>query len=497
MRGWKNRKCEARLGIIVLTVAMSASACMDSGPLQESMKKEEGGAYSHGTALTASDLAYRRDKVKLVWVGYNMLSGGKKDAILARWHDKYPNIEVVYKDFPAEPPSYSQALNGAFSSNETMDVLLLSHEEVLPRAQNGQLHELDSMALQANDSIDAIFGGKLRSIQLGGYNYQLPYTLNVEMLYYNKDLFDSKGVPYPDEHTTFEELVSMAKRLQEGTGSDKVWGYIGKNPLQPALNAGWSWMKDVLSPSIADARVRKSLELHKELFDSGASPSYLQLRLDKLKASVIFAEGKAAMMVENWWPQVFWSMQKYNSGTLEPDEPGFRYDITFLPRYDETSTPKRQEVLPGWGYSVNARTKHPLEAYMFAKFLSTEIPDLNGHIPADKTADMSLYNQIFNTFIDKNNVTHTGLYPESYLRKLKRVMEETVPIEREAPPDKTSAQLLTDMKEAFNRETDRYFAGRITVDELMERVQAYADKEAANAGAPEETTAITKNDKVW
>lgn len=483
---WYDRIRGMRMATMLTILVMSASACTDRAPLQENKRQVSGASSSHGMPLTASDLAYSRDKVKLVWVGYNMLSGGKKDAILARWYGKYPNIEVVYKDFPAEPPSYSQALNGAFSSNETMDVLLLSHEEVLPRAQNGQLHELDSMALQANDSIDAIFGGKLRSIQLGGYNYQLPYTLNVEMLYYNKDLFDSKGVPYPDEYTTFEELVSMAKRLQGGAGSGKVWGYIGKNPLQPAFNAGWSWMEAVRSTSFADVRVRKSLELHKELFDSGASPSYLQLRLDKLKASVLFAEGKAAMMVDNWWPPVFWSMQKYNNSTLEPDAPGFRYDITFLPRYDGTSTLKRQEVLPGWGYAVNARTKHPLEAYMFAKFLTTEIPDLIGYVPADKTADMPLYNQIFNTFIDKNNVKHTELYPEAFLRKLKDVMEETVPLEAGAPPDKTGAQLLTAMKEVFNREADRYFSGMITVEELLELVQSFAEREAASAGAAPE-----------
>lgn len=41
------------------------------------------------------------------------------------------------------------------------------------------------------------------------------------------------------------------------------------------------------------------------------------------------------------------------------------------------------------------------------------------------------------------------------------------------------------------------FAGIIIIDELTERVQAFAVKELANAGAPEKSTDTTKNDKVW
>ncbi|MFD0715848.1 ABC transporter substrate-binding protein [Paenibacillus sp. GCM10027626] len=461
----------------VIVLALSAAGCSNESPATKVQNAAKERTSSVGEPLTASDRAYSSDKVKLVWVAYNLLPGGKKDMILKRWHEKYPNIEVSYKDFPAEPASYTQALNTAFSSNEKVDVLLLSHEEVLLRAQSGQLHELDSMARKAGDNIDQMFGGKLQSIQLGSSNYQLPYTMRVDMLYYNKDLFDARSIPYPDEYTTFPELVAMAKQLQEGgtastANGDKIWSYIGKNPLQPAINAGWSWLNEDSKPAFADKRVQKVLELQKELVDSGATPSSLQIRTDKLKSSLLFAEGKLAMMVEDWWPPMFWSILKFNHGSIAQNAPAFRYDVTFLPRYDDKAMPKQQDVPPGWGYAVNARTKHPFEAYLFAKFLATENYDINGYIPANKESDFPFYNQIFNTFIDENNEEHTGLYSEDFLRKLKRVMEETVPVVSSVPPDKESAQLLTSMKDTFNREADRYFAGMITVEQLIGAVQS-------------------------
>lgn len=471
--GWR------KAGWIVALIAMAVSV---SGFVWAAYGGAPGKRYgspgaSEATGGGAEDASGR---IKLVWVTYNKPEG-ERQAILARWRDKYPGIAVEYKDFPAEPPSYNQALDVAFADNETMDVVAIDPATVQNRAQQGVLYPLDGMAEREGFSLNGYFGEVLRSKQVAGKTYQLPYTYRVDVLYYNKDMFDAKGLPYPDENTTFAELVEMARQLQQGSGPDKVWGYMDRSPFQPALNAGWNWMRDDATPAFADQRVRQSLELHKALFDSGASPSYAQTKLDKLSAMMLFAQGKVAMFVEDWWPPVFWSMQKFNNGTLGNDALQFRYDAAFLPRYDASARPRLQQVEGDWGYGVNAKTKHPYEAYLFAKFLATETYDVLSTIPVHKSASAAVFHDTLNVFVDNGNRKHVNMYPAEFVNHIQDVVEQTIPLSSAYSTVSMEANVLTAMKEAYNREADAYFLGKIGIDELLDRVQQAGEQEVAAA----------------
>ncbi|MDF2725767.1 MAG: extracellular solute-binding protein family 1 [Paenibacillus sp.] len=52
----------------------------------------------------------------------------------------------------------------------------------------------------------------------------LPYALNFSALYYNKDLFDSFGVPYPKDGMTWDEAIEVGKRMTRKLGDTQIKG---------------------------------------------------------------------------------------------------------------------------------------------------------------------------------------------------------------------------------------------------------------------------------
>lgn len=58
-----------------------------------------------------------------------------------------------------------------------------------------------------------------------GEIYGLPYNNNVQMLYYNKGIFDKFGVPYPKDGLFWEDVVELAKKMTRTDGGVEYRGY--------------------------------------------------------------------------------------------------------------------------------------------------------------------------------------------------------------------------------------------------------------------------------
>jgi multiple sugar transport system substrate-binding protein len=68
-----------------------------------------------------------------------------------------------------------------------------------------------------------------------GRIYGHPGNVNAFGIWYNKNLFDAKGIPYPTPDWTWDEFMDIARRLTEydEAGRPKVYGFIG--PWDPTL----------------------------------------------------------------------------------------------------------------------------------------------------------------------------------------------------------------------------------------------------------------------
>ena len=86
-----------------------------------------------------------------------------------------------------------------------------------------------------------------------GGQYGLPRDLNTIVLYYNKDMFDAAGIPYPDDTWDWAKLRDVAKQLtKDDNGDGKVdqWGFYTETTDMENdwLSLVWQNGGDVLAP---------------------------------------------------------------------------------------------------------------------------------------------------------------------------------------------------------------------------------------------------------
>lgn len=133
---------------------------------------------------------------------------------------------------------------------------------------------------------------------MGGRSYGLPYRGGGWVLYYNKDLFDKEGIPYPGQ-LTWNEYAELALRFTKDEGADKQWGgywYPDPQGLHPALQQGATILDDDLSA------VRSSLEFVNKLYNVDKSMMSIQEKTATQSYFITeFEKGNIAMFPNGDW----------------------------------------------------------------------------------------------------------------------------------------------------------------------------------------------------
>ncbi|CAG7595337.1 hypothetical protein PAESOLCIP111_00035 [Paenibacillus solanacearum] len=100
------------------------------------------------------------------------------------------------------------------------------------------------------NKFDAVVLDNIRQYAGKGELLGLPYTVNYAALYYNKDLFDSFGVPYPTDGMDWDRTIELARKM---TGMQNGKQIRGLDPGHfTAVGSG-------LSLSFVDAKTNKAL----------------------------------------------------------------------------------------------------------------------------------------------------------------------------------------------------------------------------------------------
>ena len=73
-------------------------------------------------------------------------------------------------------------------------------------ASEGVLENLDPYIQKSGTDLNDYWPGLLESHKYNGSVYGLPRDIEVNILYYNKDILDKAGVKYPDESWTWDDL---------------------------------------------------------------------------------------------------------------------------------------------------------------------------------------------------------------------------------------------------------------------------------------------------
>jgi multiple sugar transport system substrate-binding protein len=224
-----------------------------------------------------------------------------------------------------------------------------------------------------------------------GVVFGLPRDLNVIALFYNKDMFDAAGIPYPDDTWTWDKLVEVGKQLtvdKDGNGTVDQWGiYTETTDMENAWSSFvWQAGGDILTEDGTKSALDRP--------ESAAGIQFLQDLIWKDKVipdPAIFAEtgdafeqGVAAMEINGSW--------------LVPthEAAGLNFGIAPLPA---GPAGKATSVNPT-GAVIYANTKAPEASWLLAKYLASpeaqeKIMALKASVPVNKEILATTYPSSF------------------------------------------------------------------------------------------------------
>ena len=229
-------------------------------------------------------------------------------------------------------------------------------------AAEGVLENLDPYIQKSGYDLNDYWGGLLESAKYQGSVYGLPRDNEVNILYYNKDLFDKAGVKYPDENWKWDDLLAAAEKLTVKDAGGKVTQYAlamegGKYSKWVNQNGG-AILDDYVNPSkcmLADPKSVAAVKLFADMMNQG----YAMRDADLSQAGgdqAVFQSGQAAMIIQNTSRVSGFNAAKMN------------YDVAVVPIPEGG---KRWNPAGGAAWVMSAKSDNKDAAWTFLQWLQS------------------------------------------------------------------------------------------------------------------------------
>jgi multiple sugar transport system substrate-binding protein len=217
---------------------------------------------------------------------------------------EHPDIKVETWNEPWD--NYFTKIQALWASGDPKSVPDIAFLWPTPQyAAQGVLENLDPYIQKSGYKLEDYWPGLLESAKFQGSVYGLPRDNEVNVLYFNKDLFDKAGLKYPDENWTWDDLLAAAQKLTVKDASGKVTQFAlamegGKYANWLNWNGG-SIVDDYVNPSkctMADPKSVEGVKFFADLMNNGYAMRDADLSQAGGDAGV-FQSGQAAMIIQN------------------------------------------------------------------------------------------------------------------------------------------------------------------------------------------------------
>ncbi|WP_284642085.1 extracellular solute-binding protein [Paenibacillus silviterrae] len=230
----------------------------------------------------------------------------------------FPNLEIeVIETKPASSAGGDRLRElERLLDREQPDLLLLDKNSYGRLAGLGKLISLDPMIQKDRFDIESMLPASVQLLRSKGKGqlYGLAPQFSNSVLYYNKELFDRYGIPYPNEKTTWEDFYRVAARFGGKQEEPKVYGYhfpfmssVYNMVFQAGRMQGLSfWTEDGSRATVNTPSWRRVVQSVKEAVRSGSTPApadAMKQRWEKedLDKTDLFGQGRAAMTINTTW----------------------------------------------------------------------------------------------------------------------------------------------------------------------------------------------------
>jgi multiple sugar transport system substrate-binding protein len=377
------------------------------------------------------------------------------------WNERFGN--ALKKKFPNYKITYIQAsktnsLSKMIASGEQVDLIFDS----VGGAANSVIanhfqYDLSELVKKHHVDLSRFEPTMLDAVKQFGGLYGFPLHSGGLVLYYNKDIFDKFGVPYPKDGMTWEEAIELGKRL---TRNDNGRQYIGLGPSISHLLSMNSYSLPFVDKSTNKAAINN--DNYKKLVQTLAiAPTQTPGYREKV-ASI-----KRTFNNDDFMKEKFIAMYIMNFGLQ--GQKGFEdlnWDIVSVPVFKDN---------PGVGTQpypnilfVTSTSKYKDQAMEVLKFLTSDEHQMalsrKGYIPVLKNEDIKKAFAQDSSFKDKNVVK--AVFTNKFAPSIKRTKYD----------GKVTGNLLKQITQVILGEEDLNTALKTAEEEANKAIEAEMEK---------------------
>ena len=440
----------------VLAATMAATAVTGCG----APSRPDGSGDTGSTDSSSDSGEESKDGVvQLTFMGWEaspLETQAVKDGIAA-FEKENPNIKVNYTPGLAGS-EYNAKLLSSAAAGSLPDVMFVSAESYRAIVSKGALWDITDQ-FDENYPLDDFIDSSRQIMELDGHVYGISSCTVSPIVYYNKDVFDQKGIDYPSADPencwTIDEFRDVAKKLT----SDDIYGVYGLETVADTLNAqllsngGTRYNEDYTKSTMNSPENKEVFEIIKAIrTEDGSAPDASTLDAVGMSAKQMLQTGKVAMLVDGSW-----SLQELAASDMN-------IGMAPLPSYGKVLTTGQAHL-----HCIAETSKHKDEAWQFLQFLSGM--DYQGALVKSGLWMPNRYSMYEDDAVAQ--WYDEKVHGDSYKKMLTYF--------RDAAVDPTALQLTSQARDIIAEETDMYFKQDQDIDTTLQNMDTRIDEAIQDA----------------
>ena len=277
------------------------------------------------------------------------------DEAISLFEESHPGVKVEYvSGIPAG--DYSEWLAGRIMMGTEPDLYFVLPEDFDLLVSSGALAQLDErIAGDPSFDTDVYYGPCLRSGQFEGRQYALPHESVPTIMFVNKTLLQTNGIPMPDNDWTWEDFYNICVQVTDVEQHQYgVYSYTWKDAMYS--NGASLFSEDGRSCYLAGEKVQEAIQFTKRLneLNGGYSVSARDFDVGRVAfCPLLYSEYRA-------YQPYPWRVKKYSA---------FEWDCVSMPAGPSGANISEIHTMM---LGISARTRHEDLAWEFCKLLSID-----------------------------------------------------------------------------------------------------------------------------
>lgn len=302
----------------------------------------------------------------------------------------YNMYQYYSGDQPQEQPNPLEELKKLMQGDNPPDLVMMEFNNLSELVAENLLMPLDPLISADKYDTTKIVPTVLEGIKEAapdGKLYALAPLFSSSALFYNKNIFQEKGIAPPTDNMTWDEVFALARQLSGGEGADQKFGfsfqtYMGSDPFwdmsmytQPLQLSYYDQTGDKMAvDSDSWESVWKTItELRQQNIIPG-QPNYDEMYNNNRQPGPFdwdnFLSGRTAMAISSYY-YINELIQAQRRAEADENLQVIDWDVVTVPVHAQAPGIGGQIYLQGM-MGINAKAQNDKDAWAFMKFVNGE-----------------------------------------------------------------------------------------------------------------------------